>query len=476
VTSIPHLALGILGLLGLSGSLAYLTMQGDADRALAILLGGLVAAIFFLRPALGIVAFLASFLTTYRTVFASEGYFTPNNLLGLFLTLLLLLKLHHDKDFWFLKDRIVLVYAVLIAWILIGSRVVEIGVHNPVPDLDTTGSMRHMLLSRFIFLLLFINFVRTVRDLKLVLFATVTLILLTALAGLQSSLEAVDRPGLRAAAQSGIQAAGNPNRLAFFSVAAMAIIWYYRRAVRRSVVAGALTLLIPGLALTALLAGSRSGLLNLLLFFFLVSVEGRFSIKRQVQTVVVAGAVLVLATSLLTTFHSERLANILPGSGAAGAHSTDKRMDTVRDGLGMLMENPILGVGIGNFMWKHLEYSAGATYGPPHNSYLWAAVEGGLPALLLYLVLFSLAFKRLLSVERGAADLQLRMIASGLRTTLLAFLFFSIFADFWVHIFTYLIVALAITLKRIQDREGAPAAAPARLAAPAGAAAGAAPA
>jgi O-antigen ligase len=474
VTSIRQVALGLLCLLVLSGSLAVLALNGNEDRALVALLGAFVAVVFFLRPALAIVAFLASFLTTYRGVFTTEGYLTPNNLLGLFLALLLLLKLHHDRDFWFLKDPVLLVYATLVAWILLVSRVAEIGLYNPAPELDTTIMMRHMLLSRFVFLFFFVYFVHTVRDVKLVLFTTVALILVTAVTGLQSSLEAVDQPGLRAKGQVGIQAGGNPNRLAFFCIAAMSVLWYYRRAVRSRVVSGTLILIIPVLALTTLLAGSRSGLLTLVLFFFLIGVEGRFSVKRQIQTLVVGVTVIALGTSLLTTYHSERITNVVPGGRPTqGSGSTETRLATMSHGFRMIMDSPVLGVGIGNFMWKRLQYSMLTT--PPHNSYLWAAAEAGIPALALYLLLFALTLKRLLGVERATADLEIRMIARGLRMALIILLFFSFFADFWLHVFTYLVVGMAIVLKRLQERE-VTALARARVHAPAPATAGVAPA
>jgi O-antigen ligase len=218
-----------------------------------------------------------------------------------------------------------------------------------------------------------------------------------------------------------------------------------------------LTLLLPMLGVTTLMAGSRSGLLNLGVLFLLISIEGRFSAKRQLQMVIVGALIGTLAAYFLTSYHSQRLLNIIPGASiqTQGSWSTEKRVHKLEDGLAMIADHPGMGIGIGNFMWMELEYSQGADWGPPHNSYLWATAEGGIPALLLYLLLYGVTFKTLLGVERRAIDFETRMMARGLRTAFLLFFVFSFFADFWLHIFTYLLIGLVIILRRleIQQRE-----------------------
>ena len=91
--------------------------------------------------------------------------------------------------------------------------------------------------------------------------------------------------------------------------------------------------------------------------------------------------------------------------------------------------------------------------GSPHNSYFWAISEGGIPALVLYLMLFGLTLKYFLDAERKSNRSEVRLIARSLRTGLIAFLFFTFFADFWLNIITYVFVGLAIVLRRLQAEE-----------------------
>jgi O-antigen ligase len=287
--------------------------------------------------------------------------------------------------------------------------------------------MLQNLVTRFVFLIFFVSFIRTLRDVKLVVWAIIGLILVTAFSGAQASIEGMAPGSYRAAAKLGIQAAGNENRLAFLCVAGMAILWYCRRTVRWSLPQLLLTASLPLLALTALLTGSRSGLVNLAILFTLIAMEGRFSIKRQIQTALVVIVAVYLGAYFLTSTHIERLENLVPGASTAvkGTTSIDKRLRTLTDGLGMISENPLFGVGIGNFMWVHLQMTGTTT--SPHNSYLWAASEGGIPTLLLYLALFGVTLKDLLLVERRANQPELRLVARGVRTSLLALLVFTAF-------------------------------------------------
>lgn len=458
--------LGLLAFFGLAVGLALLAVDDRAHIGLVALLALLGSIVMFFRPALGMMLFVSSFFVTYNRFVSTDGFLTPNNLLGGFFALLLLFKVHHEKDAWFLRDRILQVFALVIIWMVVTSRIAEATFRTPIPELDVTSQMMKMLVTRFVFLVLFVNFIRTFKEARLVLLMTVGLIIVTAASGLQSSIDAVDQANLRASAQAGIEAAGNPNRLAFFCVAAMAIIWYYRRAVRGRVIAVLLTLLLPMLGVTTLMAGSRSGLLNLGVLFLLISIEGRFSAKRQLQMVIVGALIGTLAAYLLTSYHSQRLLNIIPGASiqTQGSWSTEKRVNKLEHGLAMVADHPGMGIGVGNFMWMELEYSQGADWGPPHNSYLWATTEGGIPALLLYLLLYAVTFKTLLGVERRATDLETRMMARGLRTAFLLFFVFSFFADFWLHIFTYLMIGLVVILRRLQVQEHERLAVAARLA------------
>jgi O-antigen ligase len=188
-----------------------------------------------------------------------------------------------------------------------------------------------------------------------------------------------------------------------------------------------------------------------------MTMQGRFSLKKQIQIALVMLLVGYGALSLLTASHFERLANI-PFIGDAssratkGAGSTAGRESFLREGVKMVASSPLIGIGIGNFTWYY-EKQSGRVGSSPHNSYLAAAVEGGLPALLLYLMLFGCTLHHFGRVERETRDPELRAIACGLRWGMIVFLFFSLFAEFWLNIMTYLLIGCAIVLKRVHEQE-----------------------
>jgi O-antigen ligase len=119
----------------------------------------------------------------------------------------------------------------------------------------------------------------------------------------------------------------------------------------------------------------------------------------------------------------------------------------------MITQEPLFGIGLGNFVWMHILTSESGASTAPHNSYLWAAAEGGVPALLLYFLFFWYAFKSLRQVERETREPDLHAMASGLRIGLLVFLSFSFFAEFWLNIITYILVGMTIVIKRLQEQE-----------------------
>jgi O-antigen ligase len=438
----------------LSGGVGFLTIQGKEIIGLAAIVAALGAAVIFVRPEIGIIVFLTTFFVTYGRFLPTEGRFTPNNLLGLLFAVLLLMKIYRERNVSFLKERTIQIFLVIILFFHFSSNILERQLGNPLPELDLTARMLHDLTARFIFLIFFVNFIRTLRDVKLVLWTLLGIIMMSGASGVLNSLQGAGFGigGYRAAADVGIDAAANANRLGFYCVFGIAISWYYRRVVSRTL-SLFLSAAIPGLAIGALATASRSGLLNLFVVFALFGMEGRFSVKRQLNLLIVGALVIFLASDFLSSTHVERLGNIVPGGSGEvkGGRSTERRLNTLIDGSKIITQNPMLGTGIGNFRWVRFKNFGAVT--PPHNSYLWSAVEGGIPILVLYLVLFGLSLKNLLHAERKSTNPEIRFIARGLRTGLISFLFFSFFADFWLNIMAYVLVGLAIVLKRLQAEE-----------------------
>jgi hypothetical protein len=79
-------------------------------------------------------------------------------------------------------------------------------------------------------------------------------------------------------------------------------------------------------------------------------------------------------------------------------------------------------------------------------------MSGGLFALILYLLMFTITYRMLARVER-AGPLDMLWLAKGLRIALILFLVFSGFGDMWLSEFLYLFPALAIAMTVVASRE-----------------------
>jgi O-antigen ligase len=138
--------------------------------------------------------------------------------------------------------------------------------------------------------------------------------------------------------------------------------------------------------------------------------------------------------------------------------STQSRIETNQHALEIFQSAPLLGIGPGNFRWLHRErypYTLAAGR-PNHNSYLWAATEGGVVALGLYLLLFYFVLRDLGRAQRMYAQTDsLWHVTRFLRGFFIIWLFFSAFADFWLEVHLYLIVGMTMLLvrKRFEEYE-----------------------
>jgi O-antigen ligase len=113
---------------------------------------------------------------------------------------------------------------------------------------------------------------------------------------------------------------------------------------------------------------------------------------------------------------------------------------------------PILGLGINNF----LTYSG--AWHEVHMSYLQIAVEGGIPALVLYLLFFSRGFANLRKLRRNFdLDVQATLFVGALHSSLVGFVVGALFAPEAYQFFPYFTVGYTSALLAIMRRQKAPA-------------------
>jgi O-antigen ligase len=154
-------------------------------------------------------------------------------------------------------------------------------------------------------------------------------------------------------------------------------------------------------------------------------------------------------TLLLDPRAQERVLNLNPFAveRLEGTTSTEYRAAAVEHSLALIQRHPVFGVGIGNFRWVNRYYHG--FFKPPHNSYLWAAAEGGIVLLAAYLFLFRLLWTRLGRLRAAYTDHpELPFFPHWLRVYVVLLLFFSLFADVWLEEHIFLLAASAILLER----------------------------
>ena len=108
---------------------------------------------------------------------------------------------------------------------------------------------------------------------------------------------------------------------------------------------------------------------------------------------------------------------------------------------------PILGIGIDNFIM----YSG--VWHVVHMSYLQIGVEGGIPALVLYLLFFSRGFANLRKLrEMGWLDPETTLFVGALHSSLIGFVVGALFAPEAYQFFPYFSVAFTSALLAIATR------------------------
>ncbi len=112
-----------------------------------------------------------------------------------------------------------------------------------------------------------------------------------------------------------------------------------------------------------------------------------------------------------------------------------ERMAMWQAGGNMVLSNPWLGVGIGNYNERYPDFNAPLWYvsrGHAHNYYIQAAAETGLLGLTAYLLLLGTALVHGLRVFRRAADPALRYLAWGAWGIIVAVAFHNLVEDLHV--------------------------------------------
>jgi O-antigen ligase len=236
----------------------------------------------------------------------------------------------------------------------------------------------------------------------------------------------------------------NPNDLAFAIVLSLpfclAFLLQSRKSVRKLLWAAAMLVMCMTLFLTA----SRGGFITLV-------VAGtvclwHFGVKgRRFYLIVVTGLVglvllLTVGGTLIDRFVAISGEN-LHGVQHSAYSSFEARRELMHVALDGMLQYPILGVGTHNFP------SYSKTWTDVHDTYLQMGVEGGVPALILYLLFFWRGFANLKVIRKNKdMDPETKLFAGALHSSLVGFLVGAIFAPEAYQYFPYFTVAYTSVL------------------------------
>jgi O-antigen ligase len=453
---------GLLSALGLAVLGALIAVGTTLVGPLAVLpiFGLLFFALVVARPEYGIALFVSTFLISYPVALRGTGSLTINNVLGGMFLILLTYKVYNERDWWFLRCRELQLLAFIYLVAAIGDRL-----NAPDPRLVNVmgvvlaeANTTRTFLTRSIFTLFFVNFIRKPRHMVIIYLLITVLMAVAAVSGVREVLHGGGLHGYRAVSRV-IYTAANPNRLAMFAIMSIAGIWYLTRSLRVRVLFVFAVPLIAVLALAVIMTGSRSGLLGLAVCGTAILVKERLNLTQLLTLGLIGMVVLLLGLNLVPQKTRDRITN-LPfteaGQTGLGAGSLARRWGTWEMGFSMFKQHPFIGVGIGNWELTRYLNDPERSTSAPHSSYLLALVETGLLGLTAFLYLLWLTWRNIRAVlpyvtARGSPLASIEWIVHSIEVDLYVLLFFSMFADLWQLVTLFLLIGFSVAIRRLVE-------------------------
>jgi O-antigen ligase len=149
-------------------------------------------------------------------------------------------------------------------------------------------------------------------------------------------------------------------------------------------------------AVSVLRTGSRSGLLMLMVAVLLVFL--RASLFNKAKLIVAGVVVATIGLSMTTEAALKRYLTLISSAPtdteeASAMESQQQREHAVRQSIRIILKNPVLGVGPGNYRFAAADDSEDrgeqALWMNPHNIYAQVGTESGIPGLLIFLCLIA---------------------------------------------------------------------------------------
>lgn len=246
----------------------------------------------------------------------------------------------------------------------------------------------------------------------------------------------------------------NPNDLAFAIVISLPFCFAFMLSARNVLTKMAWSVVMLAMCTALFMTASRAGFIDIIVTgavcLWIFAIKGKRP-HLVVGAIIVALLVGVAAGGRLKDrFLAINEANINNSVDESAHDSYEQRRDLMITSLKIIVRYPY-GVGVGNFqvisgVWRDV-----------HTSYLQIASEGGVLALLFYLLFFFRGFTNLKQLRKiPYNDPQMKLFAGALYATLVGFLVGSLFAPEAYQYFTYFAVAYtSVMLAIAKEKQGA---------------------
>jgi O-antigen ligase len=253
------------------------------------------------------------------------------------------------------------------------------------------------------------------------------------------------------------------NDFATFAVTAMPLGLYFLHAARRRTTSIAAAAGLVVLVLGFVRSGSRGGFVALaLVAVFVVLRYTAIPLRWRAGAMVLIGLALVLSAS---DQYWRQMSTILADT---DYNHTDEsgRLQIWRRGIGYMIDQPLLGVGPGNFQVaegtlspfaERQRFGIGVRWNAPHNTFIQIGTETGVPGLLLFVAMLASAFVALARTnyweQLAAQRLDGSQMTPALTAALLGFVAGSIFLSLAYSEMLYTLLALVLGMDKVVARQ-----------------------